>query len=133
MARTVWAALYTILSIAIGRIVAAGFGLPRWVVSVTAFNNTESLPLLLLESLSTTGILASLVGPGDENDDSSDGPDEQISLLPREFRRSGAKVRDSLVPLGSLVPCVSDPPTKLSEGCSRIRQPTIYRCPPWWV
>ena len=67
MALTVWAALYTVLSIAIGRIVAAAFGLPRWVVSVTAFNNTESLPLLLLQSLSTTGVLASLV-PGGEDD-----------------------------------------------------------------
>ncbi|KAI0448968.1 hypothetical protein F5B21DRAFT_509641 [Xylaria acuta] len=49
------AALCTVLSIAIGRIVAAACGLPRWFVSVTAFNNTESLPLLLLQSLSTTG------------------------------------------------------------------------------
>lgn len=60
--------MYTLLSIAIGRIVAAAFGLPRWFVSVTAFNNTESLPLLLLQSLSTTGVLASLVGAGDESD-----------------------------------------------------------------
>ncbi|KAI1164883.1 auxin efflux carrier [Nemania serpens] len=64
----IWAAVYTLLSIAIGRIVAAAFGLPRWFVSVTAFNNTESLPLLLLQSLSTTGVLASLVGAGDESD-----------------------------------------------------------------
>lgn len=35
---------------------------------MTAFNNTESLPLLLLQSLSTTGVLASLVGAGDESD-----------------------------------------------------------------
>ena len=67
MTRIVWAAIYTVFSIAIGRIAAAAFGLPRWVVSVTAFNNTESLPLLLLQSLSTTGVLASLV-PGGEDD-----------------------------------------------------------------
>lgn len=62
-----WAALYTVLSIVIGRVVAAAFRLPRWVVPVVAFNNTESLPLLLLQSLSTTGVLASLTGAGGED------------------------------------------------------------------
>ncbi|EMR61568.1 putative auxin efflux carrier superfamily protein [Eutypa lata UCREL1] len=64
----IWAALYTILSIIIGRAAAAAFRLPKWVVPIVSFNNTESLPLLLLQSLSTTGVLASLVGAGDEDD-----------------------------------------------------------------
>ncbi|RYP32914.1 hypothetical protein DL767_005004 [Monosporascus sp. MG133] len=64
----IWAAVYTVLSIAIANVVAAVFRLPKWVVTVTSFNNTESLPLLLLQSLSTTGVLASLVGSGGEDD-----------------------------------------------------------------
>ncbi|RYP56554.1 hypothetical protein DL771_011873 [Monosporascus sp. 5C6A] len=64
----IWAAVYTVLSVAIANVVAAVFRLPKWVVTLTSFNNTESLPLLLLQSLSTTGVLASLVGPGGEDD-----------------------------------------------------------------
>ncbi|RYO87888.1 hypothetical protein DL766_005264 [Monosporascus sp. MC13-8B] len=64
----IWAAVYTVLSIATANVVAAVFRLPKWVVTVTSFNNTESLPLLLLQALSTTGVLASLVGPGGEDD-----------------------------------------------------------------
>jgi predicted permease len=45
------------------------FKLPRWAVPAVAFNNTTSLPLLLIQSLETTGILSSLVQPGEETSD----------------------------------------------------------------
>jgi predicted permease len=42
------------------------FNLPRWTIPAIAFNNTTSLPLLLIQSLETTGILSPLVGKGEE-------------------------------------------------------------------
>lgn len=42
------------------------FNLPRWTVPAIAFNNTTSLPLLLIQSLETTGILSPLVSKGEE-------------------------------------------------------------------
>ncbi|ORY60068.1 auxin efflux carrier [Pseudomassariella vexata] len=63
----IWAAVYTIVSLCIGHAVTAFFRLPNWTVPAVAFNNTESLPLLLLQSLGTTGVLASLTGAGGED------------------------------------------------------------------
>lgn len=54
------------LSIYLGRLLCRVFKLPRWTIPAIAFNNTTSLPLLLIQSLETTGILNSLVGKGEE-------------------------------------------------------------------
>ncbi|KAI1345112.1 auxin efflux carrier [Xylariaceae sp. FL0016] len=64
----IWATIFTVTSLAIGRIATVIFRLPKWAVPAIAFNNTESLPLLLLQSLGTTGVLASLTGPGGEDE-----------------------------------------------------------------
>ncbi|OTA64514.1 hypothetical protein K449DRAFT_392582 [Hypoxylon sp. EC38] len=60
----IWATIFTVTSIAIGKAAVALFRLPKWAVPAIAFNNTESLPLLLLQSLETTGVLSALVGAG---------------------------------------------------------------------
>ncbi|KAI2640459.1 auxin efflux carrier [Hypomontagnella submonticulosa] len=65
----IWATIFTISSLAIGKALVRFFRLPNWAVPAIAFNNTESLPLLLLQSLEATGVLSSLVG----SDDTSDG------------------------------------------------------------
>lgn len=39
----------------------------KWATAAISFNNTESLPLLLLQALGTTGVLSTLVGPGEES------------------------------------------------------------------
>ncbi|KAI1474774.1 auxin efflux carrier [Daldinia eschscholtzii] len=64
----IWAIIFTVTSIAIGKAAVAVFRLPKWALPAIAFNNTESLPLLLLQSLETTGVLASLVGAGQASD-----------------------------------------------------------------
>lgn len=58
----IWALIYNVLSIFLGRTLCKVFNLPRWTIPAIAFNNTTSLPLLLIESLETTGILTPLVG-----------------------------------------------------------------------
>ncbi|KAI1382157.1 auxin efflux carrier [Hypoxylon crocopeplum] len=64
----VWATIFTLTSIGIGKAAVAFFRLPKWAVPAIAFNNTESLPLLLLQALETTGVLATLVGSGEASD-----------------------------------------------------------------
>ncbi|KAH9902237.1 auxin efflux carrier [Xylariomycetidae sp. FL2044] len=64
----VWALIFSLTSLLLARISTAVFRLPKWAVPAIAFNNTESLPLLLLQSLGTTGVLASLTGAGGESD-----------------------------------------------------------------
>ncbi|KAI1143405.1 membrane transport protein-domain-containing protein [Hypoxylon sp. FL0543] len=64
----IWATIFTVTSIAIGKAATVCFRLPKWAVPAIAFNNTESLPLLLLQSLETTGVLAGLVGAGQASD-----------------------------------------------------------------
>lgn len=62
----VWALLYTATSVAFSLLLKKLFKLPGWLVPATAFNNTTSMPLLLIQTLATTGILDSLVTvPGD--------------------------------------------------------------------
>lgn len=46
----------------IGMLVTKLFKLPAWTTPAMAFNNTTSLPLLLVTSLATTGILKPLIG-----------------------------------------------------------------------
>lgn len=64
--RLVWAIIYNVLSIFLGRLLCRVFNLPRWTIPAIAFNNTTSLPLLLIQSLETTGILSPLVAKGEE-------------------------------------------------------------------
>jgi nitrate reductase NapE component len=64
----IWAIGYNLLSIAIGVIATRFFSLPGWTTPALAFNNTTSLPLLLIQSLSATGILESVLRDGDTAD-----------------------------------------------------------------
>jgi predicted permease len=58
--------VYNVASLLLGRVLCSVFKLPKWTVPAAAFNNTTSLPLLLIQSLETTGILSSLVQSGEE-------------------------------------------------------------------
>ncbi|RJE24340.1 Auxin Efflux Carrier superfamily [Aspergillus sclerotialis] len=52
-----WSATYTVTSIGFGHILSRTFKLPPWVTPACTFNNTTSLPLLLLQSLESVGSL----------------------------------------------------------------------------
>ena len=52
-----WSVTYTIISIGFGHILSRVFKLPPWVTPACTFNNTTSLPLLLLQSLESVGSL----------------------------------------------------------------------------
>ncbi|KAF2125975.1 hypothetical protein P153DRAFT_346728 [Dothidotthia symphoricarpi CBS 119687] len=59
----IWSITYTLVSVLFGRVLTRMFKLPAWVTPALAFNNTTSLPLLLIQSLKQTQILdAILVG-----------------------------------------------------------------------
>lgn len=62
----VWSISYTLISMVIGYAAVRTFKLPPWVAPAICFNNTTSLPLLLIQSLDATGILSSLI-IGDES------------------------------------------------------------------
>ncbi|KAI9797624.1 MAG: hypothetical protein M1833_005407 [Piccolia ochrophora] len=66
----IWSILYTLLSLGMGIATTKFFKLPTWAVPAFAFNNTTSLPLLLVQSLSATGILSGLLI--DESDTTED-------------------------------------------------------------
>ncbi|KAI9696554.1 MAG: hypothetical protein M1836_005573 [Candelina mexicana] len=66
----IWNLFYTLVSLGIGMIATRLLHLPAWTTPATAFNNTTSLPLLLVQSLDATGILTSLLMS--ESDSSSD-------------------------------------------------------------
>ncbi|KAL4923427.1 Auxin Efflux Carrier superfamily [Aspergillus undulatus] len=61
----VWSITYTILSILLGRSASKLLNLPDWVTPTCAFNNTTSLPLLLLQSLESVGSLKMIVKDGE--------------------------------------------------------------------
>ncbi|KAJ4298236.1 hypothetical protein N0V90_006135 [Kalmusia sp. IMI 367209] len=61
-----WSISYTLVSLAIGVLACRVFRLPNWVKLAVAFNNTTSLPLLLIQSLKTTGVLDAIIPPGDD-------------------------------------------------------------------
>lgn len=61
-----WSLFYTLVSMAIGHLGVRFLGLPVWVTPAVAFNNTTSLPLLLVQSFKSTGILDPLLR-GNEN------------------------------------------------------------------
>jgi predicted permease len=56
----VWALFYTLSSMALGWILKRAFKFPAWTVPAICFNNTTALPLLLIQSLETSGILGDL-------------------------------------------------------------------------
>ncbi|KAF2145493.1 uncharacterized protein K452DRAFT_264565 [Aplosporella prunicola CBS 121167] len=56
----IYSIAYNTLSMAAGIAMVRVFKQPGWVAPALAFNNTTSLPLLLVQSLEATGILASL-------------------------------------------------------------------------
>lgn len=61
-----WSLVYTLGSMGIGHLGVRLLGLPVWVTPAVAFNNTTSLPLLLVQSFESTGILDPLLR-GNEN------------------------------------------------------------------
>ncbi|KAG9000837.1 hypothetical protein FRB94_005115 [Tulasnella sp. JGI-2019a] len=61
----VWALFYILASILIGYVTVKVFKVPAWVTIASAFNNTTSLPLLLVQALVSTNILKPLL-TGDE-------------------------------------------------------------------
>lgn len=61
-----WSLSYNLLSLAIGVIGCRLLKLPNWVKLAVTFNNTTSLPLLLIQSLSTTGVLDTIIPDGDD-------------------------------------------------------------------
>ncbi|RMD41128.1 hypothetical protein DV735_g3995, partial [Chaetothyriales sp. CBS 134920] len=63
----VWAIVSNLASLAIGLVGHKVFCLPSWVIPAVTFNNTTSLPLLLVESLRATGILRRLLLKGDNS------------------------------------------------------------------
>jgi predicted permease len=64
---TVWALFYNIGSWAIGAAGTRILRLPKWVTPAVTFNNTTSMPLLLIQSLGSTGTLSQL--KWSDNDD----------------------------------------------------------------
>ena len=58
----VWSLFYNISTLWLGRVAVVLFKLPEWTIPAVAFNNTTSLPLLLLQSLEATGVLSRLLG-----------------------------------------------------------------------
>ena len=62
---TVWSISYTLFSILIGRLLTRFFRQPNFVTTAIAFNNTTSLPLLLIQSLKQTQILDSILINGE--------------------------------------------------------------------
>ncbi|KAE8856978.1 hypothetical protein PTNB29_08045 [Pyrenophora teres f. teres] len=61
----IWSISYTLFSVLIGRLLTRFFKLPNWVTPAVAFNNTTSLPLLLIQSLKQTQILDSILINGE--------------------------------------------------------------------
>ncbi|EKV10990.1 Auxin efflux carrier [Penicillium digitatum] len=61
----VWSVLYTSVSIGLGHFLSRLLGLPQWVTPACSFNNTTSLPLLLLHSLKSVGSLKLILRNGE--------------------------------------------------------------------
>ncbi|KAL9604527.1 MAG: hypothetical protein Q9219_000492 [cf. Caloplaca sp. 3 TL-2023] len=57
----IWALTYTFCSLLLGVLLTRLLKLPSWVTPALSFNNTTSLPLLLIQSLESTGILETLL------------------------------------------------------------------------
>lgn len=61
----VWSLVYTFCSIGLVHGLTRILKLPHWVTATCAFNNTTSLPLLLLQSLESVGSLKPILPEGD--------------------------------------------------------------------
>jgi len=68
----IWSISYTLLSIFVGRVLTRIFKLPAWVAPAIAFNNTTSLPLLLIQSLKQTQILDAILIGGESGSEAMD-------------------------------------------------------------
>jgi len=75
----IWALAYNLVSLAIGIVCTRLFSLPKWVTPAIAFNNTTSLPLLLIQALGSTGAITQLLRSDD--DSVSDAVDRARSYL----------------------------------------------------
>ena len=60
-----WGLSYGILSILLGQVVTYFFRFPSWATPAITFNNTTSLPLILVQSLAATKLLDSIDSSGD--------------------------------------------------------------------
>ena len=57
----IWGLFYALSSMLLGWVLTRVFKLPSWTTPAVSFNNTTALPLLLIGSLKSTGILDSLL------------------------------------------------------------------------
>jgi predicted permease len=64
---SVWALIYTLTSMALGWALKRAFKFPAWAIAAICFNNTTALPLLLLQSLDSAGILEDLTMPDSDS------------------------------------------------------------------
>ncbi|KAI9819019.1 MAG: hypothetical protein M1826_001234 [Phylliscum demangeonii] len=62
-----WAMTYTFLSLGLGVVATKLFHFPSWATPALAFNNTISMPLVLIQALDATGILSRLVNSPDDS------------------------------------------------------------------
>jgi auxin efflux carrier family protein len=62
----VWSLAYNLASMLIGYVATRMFNLPKWVTPAVAFNNTTSLPLLLVQALGSTGALNQVLKSPDD-------------------------------------------------------------------
>ncbi|KAK4445503.1 auxin efflux carrier [Podospora aff. communis PSN243] len=62
----VWSLAYNLVSMLIGYVATRMFNLPKWVTPAVAFNNTTSLPLLLVQALGSTGALKQVLKSPDD-------------------------------------------------------------------
>ncbi|PYI33551.1 auxin efflux carrier superfamily [Aspergillus indologenus CBS 114.80] len=65
----VWSTIVVFASLLIGKLGERVLRLPAWVTAACAFNNTTALPLLLIQSLESTGSLKRLLKDGDSVSD----------------------------------------------------------------
>ncbi|KAI4675642.1 uncharacterized protein J4E88_007676 [Alternaria novae-zelandiae] len=68
----IWSISYTLLSVLVGRVLTRLFKLPAWVAPAIAFNNTTSLPLLLIQSLKQTQVLDAILIGGESGSEAMD-------------------------------------------------------------
>ncbi|TLD32791.1 hypothetical protein PspLS_01024 [Pyricularia sp. CBS 133598] len=79
-----WAVICNTLSICVGKLLEKtlprSWEMPAWTTPAIAFNNTTSMPLLLIQALEKTGILSSILIPG-----GSDSMDDAVQRAKTYF------------------------------------------------
>ena len=63
----IWSLLYNAVSIVVGIVLRKIFHLPRWTTPAITFNNSISMPLLLMEALGHTSILNPMLEASGDN------------------------------------------------------------------